>query len=271
MTALGPLKFDLKPSGISGTGEPPSEVRKYVCAGTIDKTTVEALAWSGSPAIVATQWGILYRQDIRTVSTGFGIWDVEVPYGPRKNVSGDYSFRFDTTGATLRIFASREHVESYGPLGATGTNIHNGAINVRNGEAEGVEIVVSALKLTVDFRHPQGVVTIPFAKNLSNYTGRYNSDTFLTFDPGELLFLGSTGGDGTTAEAEVSYHFAGKPNESNMTIGNIANIVAKGHDYAWVEYEDDDAAGEAGTRLKYVHVERIYQSLAFATALGNWG
>jgi hypothetical protein len=60
------------------------------------------------------------------------------------------------------------------------------------------------MPVTAEFRHRQGIETIPFAKQLARLTGKFNSAPFLAFAAGEVLYLGSTGGDGSNAKARCS-------------------------------------------------------------------
>ncbi len=57
-------------------------------------------------------------------------------------------------------------------------------------------------------------------------TGRVNSTGWSIFAPGEALFLGGEGGEDEQNWVDVTYHFAARPNEMNLRVGNI-NGVAK--------------------------------------------
>ncbi|MCE9555912.1 MAG: hypothetical protein K8T91_21395 [Planctomycetes bacterium] len=266
--------FRERPDSRSSTKDPPSFTYRYTASGEQDDSIVSAFALNVTPPAVATPIGLLYRQDIRIDPVGWRNYTVTVPYGPRKKESGSWTFRYDTTGATAKVKCAKEHISSWIALGEIGPmgnkNPHEGAIGVKpDGDVEGTEIVIPCLKLSVDVRHPQGLVTIGRAKHLANCTGRFNSETYLEFAPGELLFLGSTGGDGTQTEAEASYHFAGSANATDLKFGEIQNIVKLGWHYAWVEFERGvDADDGPATKPKVVHIERVYDGLNFASAFG---
>ncbi|MCJ7544508.1 MAG: hypothetical protein MUP47_08100 [Phycisphaerae bacterium] len=52
------------------------------------------------------------------------------------------------------------------------------------------------------------------------------------FAPGELLFLGGSGGESTGWEfAELTLPFAANPNRTGITIGDISGIDKKGWEY----------------------------------------
>ena len=109
-------------------------------------------------------------------------------------------------------------------------------------------------------------------KQLAGWTGYTNNDTWMTFEPNELLFLGSTGGDGSDTEAEVAYSFAASQNATGLTIGSIESIAKKGHDYLdvrWVDaVEQVNGKDRAIKQAKYVYTHRVYDEVAFATAMG---
>ena len=135
------------------------------------------------------------------------------------------------------------------------------------GDVEGAEMIIPALKITYGFRHPQGVVDESFARTLARNTGKVNSDSWRGFDAGELLFIGASGSDGSEADAEVSYQFAASEN-ATLTIGEIADVVKKGHEALWIEYEDDEEDDEAVQIPKRIHIERVYSDMSFASIFG---
>lgn len=205
-------------------------------------------------------------------------WVGEVTYKPSEKkdreppVVGSYTWDFDTTGATVNLKAAKEHIASYPNPTASGyENPHKGAIGVsRDGEPAGADIVIPALKYNFRFRHPEGVVTIAYSRLLSQITGSTNLNPFLGFPAGELLYIGSTGSDGSQAEAEISYSIVASVNASGLTIGGIADIVKQGHHYLWVEFKDEVEGDSAVTQPKRVHIERVYDAVDFASVFG-WG
>ena len=257
------------PDGIKATAQEPSEVYRYKIVDVSNKNTAVAYAIASTPAIVATVHGILYRQDVQVDRLAWNQWMVEVPYGTRKNITGDFTWDFDTTGGTLHITQAKQEVARFPAADAPD---QKGAIAVDQDEVKGTEIIVPAMKINVTFRHPLGVITLPQAKFLGDITGTVNSDTFLTFAPGEVLFLGARGSDGTDAEATVSYQFAMAKNQSGMTIGDITNVAKKAWEVAWVRYTDavvTVGGNDLPTRKpKFVYIDRVYEEIAMGAALG---
>lgn len=257
------------PDGISSTGNPPTETYRLKIEGVTDKDTAVSYAIASTPSLVSTVYGILYRDDVRVTRVAYNQWTVEVPYGQRKNATGEWTWDFDTTGGTVHITQAKEELRRY-PTATAPDQL--GAIAVDGHDVKGIEIVIPAMKINVQFKHPLGVVTLAKAKFLSDMTGKTNSDTFLTFSPGQVLFLGARGSDGSEAEATISYQFAMAANVTGQTIGSIAGVAKRAWEVAWIRYEDTVttvSSVDNPTRVaKYVYVDRVYDEIAMADALG---
>jgi len=266
------IQWITPPNGIETSGNPPSATYTFKLIGTNDENIVNAYAMGATPAIAITIYGVLYKQDLQVQRTAYNHWTIRVPYGPAKNETGEWTWDFDTTGGTVHLTQAKEEVARY--PSATAPN-QLGAIAVDGDEVKGIEIVIPAMKINVNYKHPLGVLPLARAKFLNNIPGTVNSDSFLTFAPGEVLFLGARGSDGTTAEATVSYAFAMSANATGLTIGSIANVAKKGHEVAWIRYEDTITVADSKdqpTRVpKFVYVDRVYETTAMASALGFGG
>lgn len=266
------FRFFLPPNAVDSTASPPSQTVKYRAIGSDNAGFVNSYALGATPAIVSTIYGTLYRQDIAVRKTGHKQFDITVPYGTRKNETGEWTWDFDTTGGTVHISHARSEVARYP---STTAPDQKGAIGVNGDEVEGTDIIIPVLKVNVNFRHPLGVITIAQAKFLSNITGSVNSQPFLSFDPGEVLFLGARGSDGSTAESTVNYQFAMSSNATGLSIGDITGIAKKGHEYLWVRYEDAEATADSVVQpvrlAKFVYIDQVYPTTDFATALGFGG
>lgn len=257
-------------SEISSSG--PTATRRYKIVDVPNETTATSYAMAATPAILATIHGILYRQDVNVRRAAYNQWMVEVPYAAQKKENGDWTWDFDTSGGTIHITQAKQEVRRYP---ASTAPDQKGAIAVDGDEVKGTEIVVPAMKINVQFRHPRGVITLPQAKFLSDITGTVNSDKFLTFAPGEVLFLGARGSEGSEADATVSYQFAMGKNVTGQTIGDIAGVAKKAWEVAWIRYRDTVTAADGKdqpTRTpKFVYIDRVYDEIAMATALGFGG
>lgn len=260
------------PDGISSTGNPATETRRLKIVDVTDRVTAVSYALAATPPIVATIYGILHRDDVRVTQSAYNQWMVEVPYGVKKNITGEWTWDFDTTGGTVHITQAKEELRRY-PT-ATAPN-QLGAIAIDGDEVKGTEIVIPAMKINVQFKHPLGVVTLAKAKFLSDITGTTNNDPFLSFAPGEVLFLGARGSDGSEADATISYQFAMAKNVTGLTIGGVAGVAKRAWEVAWIRYQDTVTAADGSDRktrvAKFVYIDRVYEEIAMASALGFGG
>lgn len=266
-----PFSFTETPDSRQSTLVPPAVTLKFRASGEQDDASVMAYATAFTPALVSHSSGaILYRQDVAVEPAGFKLYKVSVPYSVDKHDTGSFKLSFDTTGGTLHITASKETIQAYGS-GAT-TADYKQAIGVTGKEdVEGADVIIPVLKITATFRHPQGVITIPQIKNLGRWTGKVNSDTFLTFDPGEVLFLGATGDEGTDQPTEIAYHFACSENLTGLSIGGITGIDKKGHHLYWIKYKKNAANNKGVIQPESIYIERVYDVLPLASCLGFGG
>lgn len=172
---------------------------------------------------------------------------------------------WDSTGGTVRMTASRG-TTPYTIIGQAAPDFES-AIGVRNGDPEGVDVAIPALKLVFTYKWPSTAINLAYAKTLAGMVGTTNNATFHTFAAGELLFLGSTGELDLTAPTEVQYHFAASANAMGLTIGQIAGIAKKGHQYLWVYFDEhvDDNAQRLVKRPRAAYVETVYGESNFAT------
>lgn len=262
------FQFNEVPDSRSSTLEPPTFVLRYKSVGEQDKSVVAAFAYTAIPQYVGTVIGTLFRNDIKIDPDGWAQYFCTADYGLSKHQTGSFSWGFDTTGATTHIKTAREHIASF-PAGSP-ANPFGGTIgaNPEEDTIDGTEIIIPALKLNYTFRHPTGFLTENQARVLARVTGKTNLTVFRGYQPGELLFLGATGTDGTQAEAEVTYQFAASENANGLSYGTILNVTKGGWEYAWVEHKRVVDAGKSVLKPERVHIERLYDPLDFASLLG---
>lgn len=255
-----------KPDGTTTSINPPGISVAYASIGEADKTAVFAYTVAGTPSVMFGPSGTLYRNNIATNHRGHDVYDVTVSYGPQPRVVGEFRFAFSTMGGTLHITQAKAHVATFPSASAPD---HKGAIGFDGVEVRGTDITIPALKLTYTFRHPQGAANEALALKLAKATGKTNSAKWHgLFDIGSLLFLGCNGSQGTTSEAEIQYEFAYSEGLTLATIGAITNVNKKGWEIAWIEYEEGTSGTSAVKTPKWIHVDRVYDSMDYATELG---
>ena len=254
-----------------GSTATPGITLEYVATGETDQATVHAYALAMTPAVFATAAGLTYRSDVLIEPAGYAIYNVSVPYSTAKQDVGSVTLSFDTTGGTLHISASKQTVGKFVASGTAPDCKQAIGVSGPDKEPDGAEIVVPVLKLTATFKQPAGVITIAQIKNLARWTGKVNSDTFLTFAPGEVLFLGCTGQEGTDQPTEVQYHFACSENLASLTINGITATGIQGHHLYWIMYKSATDQNK-GIKVPFaIYVERVYDTIPMALSFGFGG
>jgi len=265
--------FDEIPGARRSNSNPPYFEMTYLCAGIFDSGTVKSSALNLTAPLVATTEGILFRDNIAVEELGARIYHVIVSYAEKKNETGQFTFRFSTTGGTLHISHSPYPThEIYNKSGGTiAKDIHKQAIDPDPNDGmkpRGTEIVIPACKFTYGFKHPTAVVNEAFAIALARLTGTVNSVAWHGLAAGEAMYMGSEGSDGSNAEAEVTYEIVAQENLTGLVIGGITGIAKEGHDFLWVWWEPDIASNQPATKPKAVFIERLHRRVNFAASFG---
>jgi hypothetical protein len=262
-----PIRFEEKPGSGSMNEQPPSLEKLYYCAGTTDENQVMNIVKGATDLRIATPMGILFRQPIQLRWEAADHCHVIVPYGPTNRDVGSIHISFSTTGGMAHITNSLSTVNRYGVLPPD----MKGAIGVNGDDVDGCDIVTPSLKLRIRCKHPQAVITADQIRNLARATGYVNSDVFFGFQPGEMLFLGADGEQGTETETSVGYEFDARENAEGakaLTIGDIVNVHKQGHDYLWVRYVDEEDEDCPVKNAKHVYIERVYKRTGFQLLFG---
>jgi hypothetical protein len=174
---------------------------------------------------------------------------------------------FDASGGTIRVFAS-SNTASFPRSGRTAPNFR-GLIGIKDGDPEGVDITVPALKLNYRYKWPANVINNAYIKGMAGLVGTCNSASYDTYAAGELLFVGLSGEVVDDLPTEITYAFAASADVTGLTLGDITGVNKGGHDYLWVAYEEDaDASAKKKVKVPLAaYVERVYRRSSWS-ALG---
>lgn len=191
-------------------------------------------------------------------------------------VSSESESTFDTGSDSQHAVVSKQTVRTYGD------DPPNFNRNVGwNGEsAEGADLIVPNPRFAETRVVAAGNVTDSFRRKLYSLTGTVNEETFMSHQPGEVLFLGAGGrkrGDGLF---ELNYNFAWSPNRYNggtgvhapivLTLAGIGEVEIEkaGWEYLWVYYTEQKitSGGTAWPNRVPVsaYVEKFYDSGDFS-------
>lgn len=269
------LRIDETPNSRSSQSEPLGQTREYTARGEFDENYVRAAAYSQIPKTISVIEGTLHRQDISIEAAGHKLYRITVPYAKKKKDTGTWTFSFDTTGGTAHITSSKETITIYdednpaGAFPATAAPKHNykNLIGYNGEDVAGTDIIIPSGKFTVEFRHPLGVVTTAYMKYVFDLVGTVNDTQFFSFPPGEVLFLGCSGSDGSEAEATLSYSFAHEKNDEALQIGGFT-VDKFGWEYAWIRFKKEVGDGAPLQIPEAVIIERVYEYIDLAGMLG---
>jgi len=188
-----------------------------------------------------------------------------VPLEKQEPETGESSFSFDTSGGTQHITQSLQTVGAFAAPGENAPDFR-GAIGVTQDNVEGVDITVPVYSFAETHYVPASQVTNAYKGALFNLTGKVNSSSFRGLAAGECLFLGASGSKRGEDDWEITFRFAGSPNKTGLTVGDIGGISKKGWEYLWVRYQDaeDDNAKMLIKKPIAAYVEKVYDE-------GNFG
>jgi hypothetical protein len=190
------------------------------------------------------------------------MWKADYNYKPPESA---LRWGFDTTGGSIRVRHSRGTTRYPGSAPD-----HKGAIQVENGEPQGADLVIPALKLSATYRWPKNTIDTTYVNAVASMSGTTNSSSFYTYAAGELLFLGASGEIVPNIPTEITYQFAASANATGLSVGGIITGIAKqGHQLLWVQFEDDEdlTAKRIIKKPLGAYVETLYPSTSFS-ALG---
>jgi hypothetical protein len=196
--------------------------------------------------------------------------------------AGAYQITVDQTGGTVNVKAGvrKEAYTTAGrsTLGTAGADeVDNGGlIGVEGDEVKGVDIPVEQTKLTIMFRHPQGKLTKSYIDAIGRIVGFPNSDTFVGYQPGEVMYKGGQFSE-TNTEATATYNFDISYNRTNFVIGGITLALKYGWDIMSFTYKDTNYVNGAGKTLPVKNIKCIEiirpagrEWVAYQSAFG-WG
>lgn len=260
---MAAFEFIETPDSRQYNADGPSLSLVYSAIGEANEQTVMAFAYAATPTVYSTTMGVLHRQPIQLQPRSSDVFTVTIPYGLRNRELGSWDWDFDTSGGTITLKTSKSTL-GY-PVGLAPD--HKGAIGVHGDEVDGAEIVIPALRINVNFKHPAGVLSMTRVKQLARWTGKVNSASFMGFDAGEVLFLGARGRNGSDAACDVSYNFAMSEN-ATINIGDIVGVIKQGWEHVWVSFKDDVDGGNPVKQPQYAYVEQVYDTFDMAAELG---
>lgn len=273
------FRFELVPGGDVGM-EPPSATVKYRSSGAPDSYDGDFFSWVAAfalnviPRTFNHPLGILLLQDIQVHENYYARqYEITAPYAQLKKEPGAYQISVDQAGGTVHVTAGTR-IAGYGEAANEVNN--GGLIGVDGDEVHGTDIPIEETKINVNFRHPAGTLNAAYIKAIGQLVGFPNNDLFLTYDPGEVVYLGGNFTE-TNAEATANYSFAISYNRRNFSVGGINVEFKAGWDvlsptYMDAVHTDSESNDHPVKKLKYIEIIRPAgrEWVNYAPAFG-WG
>lgn len=250
---------------------------------------LEAISEVENRAPIALEIGsaLLIRGKISVSPIANKLWDGTVEYSPegdpdsRKEFEpGEWTFSADTTGATTKVTRSLQELKKQWAYsaGMSPPNI-GGAIGFDGRRVTGIDIVIPKLEFEINAYYNPSQISMKFVKNLARATGKMNSDAWLSFDPGELLFMGGrvqgpipTVRGARVKPISVAFKFAASENRFDIIVGDNPDPLTKlGWDYLDVRFAVVDEGGMAFPRPIHARIHRVYPVLSFTAFFGFGG
>lgn len=274
-----------------------------------DEATAAAAVRAVAPLAISAGTEILVRQSVGTKPVGLDYWEAEVAYGPESDDDsqqprepGTWKFDFDTTGATQKIttapLVSRHGSSSFGEAPDL-----QGAIGYddQSKQVKGLEVPIPNGKFSITQYFEARQVTPNLMRTYMRATPRINTDTWLGFAPGEVLYHGSRGsGDIPTLAGQrvqpigIQHFFEASENITGLDIegidqngkygtgafdangnplsGPTASLDKKGWEYVWTWFkrrlDEDESRVVPRPAFAYVHAPFANKRMSFAEFFG---
>lgn len=217
--------------------------------------------------------GGLTRKSVALVGTLFNGWyEVEARYvtSNAEKQTGESEYAFDTTGGQFKITQSKSTIGRY-KVGGSSTSAPDlkGVIGSKpDGDPDGVDIVVPQFAFSETHYIADSSVTDTYKGYLYSLTGRTNAAAFKGLAIGEALYMGARGSKRGRGDWQITFNFAGSPNVTGLTVGDLTGIAKKGWEYLWVRYQMKVVGTGADAILapvpQFVYVEKVYDAGDFS-------
>lgn len=179
---------------------------------------------------------------------------------------GDLTFGFDVSGQSFTRTEALEQA-GYGEVIAALVSANGGPINIDDGEAKGVEVIVPQATYTETHIFHPAAITIGWFRSCSQIVGKTNEFKFRGFDVEELLLTGLSGEQSGAGSWRVTFTWQVEwTTADEYYLNGVKTAVTKpGHRYIWFYYAKAENA-EAGAKKVLVpkamsaYVAKVYDT-----------
>lgn len=257
-----------------------SDTREFFVNNIEDQNAAEAFIVAQTPPRLRTGIGGLVRRSVKATRQGPAAWFVTVEYGSGDTVAGEApqpppeqsfdaplgpEWSLETTAQTAHITqakgtryrrTSMDNAKGVDVIGS-GPDEYK-AIGLTKDRVEGVDVYSPSLTFSFSVTRPN--VTLAYINAaLYGLVGKTNAKAFYIFDPGEVLYLGCTGGPTEDRQWRLTHKFACSPNQKDLQVGSGPTEIGGGGairvpfkggwEYLWVSYLWKEVAFPAPTTV----------------------
>ena len=240
-------------------------------------TTADAYTAAAAYAKTNNTYGGLTAQSVKIDSEADAanrVYNFSVTYTAAGGLNGDDGtqatvhgiLRFSTRGNSTRILQSKETTQRlFNSNLYTSTPDFKGLLNVVDGQAQGVDIIVPCLHVDCTVNIATTRVTANWLATFYNLTGKVNNDALWAFPAHTLLFKGLDGSTNGSGTCSLTFSFDFMPNVTT-TRAPFSQITKNGWEYVWTytEMHTDSATNTTQPIPRGLYVERVYDEASFS-------
>lgn len=133
-------------------------------------------------------------------------------------------------------------------------------------EVDGVEIFEPIYEESETHWIPTSSITPAYRAALKGVVGRVNSEPFKGWEAGEVLMRGISGTRRGANDSEITFRWAVRENQNDLTLGEVTGIVKKGWEYLWPRYTTRRAFNNAPAKevISHVAVATVFPTADFS-------
>ena len=244
-------------------------IRRYFATGAATEPAAGAQVYAHLEATIGTppNIGSTVVKHIRGTEKTVNGYRVQVTWGTFQKkpppAKGESSFHFEIATAPVRVVVPIGDQEVFGRPGAP--TIQPRLIGDQgNGDAPaGVEVFEPThSESETHYLDWQTAFSSNYKNQVKKLVGRTNSALWKGHQPGEVLLVSVSGSRRGVDDAEVSFRWQVRENQTNLTVAGITGINKQGFQYLWPRHRlEPSGDGKALTaEITHVVVATVFRS-----------
>lgn len=185
------------------------------------------------------------------------------------NVLPQIRMNFTLGGNTVHITKSSQVKSAEASTTAKVANAPDllGTIGVTKNGITGYDIVDDSLNIQITAYYRPSFINFKFIEKLKHLVGKTNNAKFLGQAPGEVLFLGASGGGAVLDIIPITFDFSIKENVRDKSDDSFPDLTAGGHEVVDYVFMDNiieiEGFGIELMRPSFRYIHRVYEAASF--------